>query len=65
MHLGYTQISDERCKSLADSISQYPMLEKNEFIIFMEKHVEYELQAFKEIFERFDVDGSTLRKENV
>jgi len=58
MHLGYTQISDERCKSLADSISQYPMLEKNEFIIFMEKHVEYELQAFKEIFERFDVDGN-------
>jgi len=57
-HLGYTQINDERVKNLADGITRYPMLEKGEFVTFMEKHVEYELQAFKEIFERFDVDGN-------
>ena len=32
-------------------------MEKGEFIYFMEKHVEYEFEAFKEIFERFDEDG--------
>jgi len=33
-------------------------LEKSEFIYFMEKHVEYELEAFKQIFESFDEDGN-------
>ncbi|CAE7637810.1 CML25, partial [Symbiodinium pilosum] len=58
MHLGYTQINDERARELADEISRYPMLEKGEYVTFMEKHVEYELQAFKDIFERFDMDGN-------
>ena len=58
MHLGYTQISEDHCKELADSISRFPNLEKSEFIYFMEKHVEYELEAFKQIFESFDEDGN-------
>lgn len=36
----------------------FPNLEKGEFVYFMEKHVEYEFEAFKDIFERFDEDGS-------
>eukprot|EP00438_Fugacium_kawagutii_P012657 Skav215612 [mRNA] locus=scaffold666:553883:555244:- [translate_table: standard] len=36
----------------------FPNLEKGEFIYFMEKHVEYEFEAFKDIFERFDEDGN-------
>ena len=36
---------------------EFPNMEKGEFIYFMEKHVEYEFDAFKEIFERFDEDG--------
>ncbi|CAE7839123.1 CML8 [Symbiodinium sp. CCMP2592] len=58
MHLGYTQIHDARIRDLADGITRYPMLEKAEFITFMEKHVEYELHAFRDIFERFDADGN-------
>eukprot|EP00435_Cladocopium_sp_Y103_P049660 s518_g15.t1 len=58
MHLGYTQISEDHVKELADSITKFPNLEKGEFIYFMEKHVEYEFEAFKEIFERFDEDGN-------
>jgi len=58
MHLGYTQISEDHVKELADSITKFPNLEKGEFIYFMEKHVEYEFDAFKEIFERFDEDGN-------
>ncbi|CAE7234858.1 Cabp1 [Symbiodinium necroappetens] len=58
MHLGYTQIHDARVRDLADGITRYPMLEKAEFITFMEKHVEYELHAFRDIFERFDADGN-------
>lgn len=40
----------------------FPNLEKSEFVYFMEKHVEYEFEAFKDIFERFDEDGSLGEK---
>ncbi|CAK9050385.1 unnamed protein product [Durusdinium trenchii] len=58
MHLGYTQVDEDHCKEMADGISRFPTLEKGEFVFFMEKHVEYELETFKDIFERFDEDGS-------
>ena len=66
MHLGYTQVDEEHCKEVADSISRFPTLEKGEFVYFMEKHVEYELETFKDIFERFDEDGAlTIDPTNI
>ena len=45
------------CIRLPTHRPEFPNLEKGEFIYFMENHVEYEFDAFKEIFERFDEDG--------
>ena len=58
MHLGYTQISEERVRQLANGISKFPSLERSEFVLFMEKHVEYEFESFKSIFQQFDEDGN-------
>eukprot|EP00442_Polarella_glacialis_P058684 CAMPEP_0115089938 /NCGR_PEP_ID=MMETSP0227-20121206/25064_1 /TAXON_ID=89957 /ORGANISM="Polarella glacialis, Strain CCMP 1383" /LENGTH=804 /DNA_ID=CAMNT_0002480853 /DNA_START=52 /DNA_END=2463 /DNA_ORIENTATION=- len=57
-HLGYSQIDPDQVKDMADNITTFPALEKPDFMSFMEKHAEFERHRFKEIFERYDADGS-------
>lgn len=57
-HLGYAQIDLAKIREMADTITTYPVLEKSDFITFMEQHAIYEYQMYKNIFETFDADNS-------
>jgi len=57
-HLGYQQLDKVKILEMADSISSYPTLEKADFMAFMEKHAEFETNAYKQLFEQFDEDNS-------
>lgn len=57
-HLGYAQIDLNRIREMADTITTYPVLEKSDFISFMEQHANYEFSMYRNIFETFDEDNS-------
>ena len=57
-HLGYSQINLEKIGEIANSFTEYTVLEKEDFMQFVMEFAAYEREIFKEIFDRFDDDGS-------
>lgn len=57
-HLGYAQVDANKVREMADTITTYPVLEKSDFITFMEMHAQYEYEMYRNIFETFDEDNS-------
>lgn len=57
-HLGYAQIDPVKVREMADTITTYPVLERSDFITFMEQHASFEYQVYQNIFETFDEDKS-------
>eukprot|EP00930_Biecheleria_cincta_P046467 TRINITY_DN32047_c0_g1_i1.p1 TRINITY_DN32047_c0_g1~~TRINITY_DN32047_c0_g1_i1.p1 ORF type:complete len:836 (-),score=226.63 TRINITY_DN32047_c0_g1_i1:35-2542(-) len=57
-HLGYAQVDHVKVREMADTITTYPVLEKSDFINFMEQHSSYEYEIYRNIFETFDEDNS-------
>eukprot|EP00931_Biecheleriopsis_adriatica_P088076 TRINITY_DN62465_c0_g1_i1.p1 TRINITY_DN62465_c0_g1~~TRINITY_DN62465_c0_g1_i1.p1 ORF type:complete len:870 (+),score=257.27 TRINITY_DN62465_c0_g1_i1:47-2611(+) len=55
--LGY-DVNEAACAELADTIVSGTTMEKPDFLTFMERYNEAERLKYKELFDKFDVDGS-------
>ncbi|CAE7393785.1 CML12 [Symbiodinium pilosum] len=56
--LGFPLPDAAQCREIADGCAEYETLEKADFITFMERYLDWELQRYKEIFSSYDEDGS-------
>ncbi|CAE7529009.1 CABP1 [Symbiodinium sp. CCMP2592] len=56
--LGFPLPDPATCREIADGCAEYETLEKADFITFIERYLDWELQRYKDIFSSYDDDGS-------
>jgi len=56
--LGFPLPDAVQVRKLADACAEYETVEKQDFITFMERYLDWELQRYRDIFAKYDADGS-------